>query len=101
MVATGSVNFIEWAFGFGAIIIGFCSVYILLRLNQKLGGKIGVALRYFILGVGANIFAVLWSLFFDHLFVIAGLTFNAHQLFMTFGMIFFILSTYRFSLLVR
>jgi len=101
MMAPVSTNIIELIVGIAATLIGLFAIYLLIKLNRKLGGKIKTALQYFVLGVLANIVAIIWSLFFEHIYVIAGITFNIHQLLMTLGMIFFILSTYRFSSLIQ
>ncbi len=94
-------NYAELAINIAAIVIGFLSMYLLIRLNRQLGGRIQTALWFFVLGVLANVAAILWSLFFEHTYIVANTTFDAHQLLMTIGMIFFILSTRKFSLLIR
>ena len=99
--AIANTNVIELIIDFGAIIIGFGAIYLLIRLNQTLGGKIKSALWFFVLGVLSNVVAILWSLFLDHMYNIGGTMFNIHQFFMTVGMIFFIISTHRFSSLIQ
>ncbi|MDO8575973.1 MAG: hypothetical protein Q7R90_01520 [bacterium] len=82
------------------IVIGLASVYIVTRLNRNLGGKIKSALQFFVWGVVINIIAVVYTTFLSHAVTIGGIELDAHNLLMAFAMIFFILSTYRFSLLV-
>lgn len=83
-----------------AVIIGLVAVISVVRLNQKLGGKIKSALWFFLLGVFINIFAMVWTAFFGHTYTLGTATFDVHDVFMAIGMVFFTLSTYRFSLLV-
>ena len=83
-----------------AVCIGLIAIVLVVRLNQKLGGKIRSALRFFLLGVFTNVFAMLWTAFFGHTYTLGALTFDVHDVFMAIGMIFFIFSAYRFSLLV-
>ena len=82
------------------IIIGLASIYIIIRLNRNLGGKIKSALQYFVWGVAINIVAVVYTTVLSHTLTIGGISVDAHNLLMAFAMIFFILSTYRFSLLI-
>ena len=82
------------------IIIGLASIYIIIRLNRNLGGKIKSALQFFVWGVAINIVAVVYTTFLSHTLTIGGVAIDAHNLLMAFAMVFFILSTYRFSLLV-
>ena len=84
-----------------AIIIGLFAILIVFRLNGRLGGRINIALRYFIAGVLSNIVAIIWSLSFGHDYIWNGFAFDIHQNFMTLGMIFFIISTVQFSKLMR
>ena len=83
-----------------AICIGLIAIIFVVRLNRKLGGKIKSALWFFLLGVFINMFAMLWTAFFGHVYTLGTVTFDVHDVFMAVGMIFFILSAYRFSLLV-
>lgn len=83
-----------------AVIIGLAAIYFVLRLNKSLGGKIKSALRFYILGIFANVFAMIWTAFFGHTYTIGAVTFDIHNVFMAIGMVFFTVSTYRFSLLV-
>lgn len=82
------------------IIIGFIAVYSLIRLNKKLGGKLSSAIRLFNIGMFINISAILWSTFWGHVYTVAGMSFDIHHLLMSVGMIFFIISTHKFSGLV-
>ena len=101
LAANLSVNFVQLVIDIAAILIGFFAIYLLVKVNRKLGGKINTALQFFVWGVLSNIAAILWSLFFEHTYVVAGMAFDIHQLLMTLGMIFFILSTHRFSSLIQ
>ena len=83
-----------------AIFIGLVSIYLIIKLTKNLGGKIKSALQFFILGVSANILAMIWNILFGHTFTISIITVDAHNILMAIGMIFFIISTYRFSLLI-
>ena len=99
--AVGASNSLQLGIDTLAIIIGIFALIIAVRLINKLGGRINQALRYFIAGIICNAAAIVWSLFFGHVYVIGGAYFDVHQNFMTFGMIFFILSTLKFSKLVE
>jgi len=83
-----------------AICIGLVAIILVIRLNRKLGGKINSALWFFSFGVFINMFAMLWTAFLGHTYTLGTMTFDVHNVFMALGMIFFILSAYRFSLLV-
>jgi hypothetical protein len=83
-----------------AVVIGLIAVISVVRLNQKLGGKIKSALWFFLFGVFTNMFAMLWTVFFGHTYSIGAVTFDVHDAFMAIGMVFFSLSAYRFSLMV-
>lgn len=83
-----------------SVFIGLVAVILVVRLNQKLGGKIKSALWFFLSGVFANVFSILVAAFVGHTYVLAGATFDIHDAFMALGMAFFTLSAYRFSLLV-
>jgi len=82
------------------VFIGLVVIILVVRLNQKLGGKIRSALWFLLCGVFANVFAILVAAFIGHTYVLAGATFDIHDAFMALGMAFFTLSAYRFSLLV-
>ncbi len=84
-----------------AVLIGIFAIALVIKLNRQLGGRINQALRYFILGVLCNVLAILWSLFFGHVLVVGGMNLDMHQNLMTLGMLFFIISTARFSKLVQ
>ncbi|MEK7499396.1 MAG: hypothetical protein AAB649_02205 [Patescibacteria group bacterium] len=85
---------------FIAVLFGVVAIYSLIRLNRKLGGKLSAAIRFFNFGMAANVLAVVWSTFWGHLYMIAGVSFDFHHLLMSVGMIFFILSTNKLSGLV-
>ncbi len=91
---------VQGVLDFIAILVGIIAIYSLIRLNQKLGGKLSVAIRFFNLGMAANVLAIFWSTFWGHEYTLAGVTFDVHHLFMTLGMIFFIISTRKLSGLV-
>lgn len=83
-----------------AVIVGFIAVYLLLRLNTRLGGKINAALRFFILGVLSNVLAIVLSELGYHQYAFGTLTIDIHHVLMAIGMIFFVISTRRFSSLI-
>jgi hypothetical protein len=83
-----------------AVVIGLVAVIWIIRLNQKLGGKIKSALWFFLIGVFTNVFAIMWTEIFGHTYSIGLITVDVHDAFMAIGMVFFSLSAYRFSLLV-
>lgn len=83
-----------------AVIIGVVAVYLLIRLNRRLGGKLNIALRLFVGGVISNTVAIIWTLSGGPMFSVGGALFDVHHLLMTLGMIFFIFSVHRFSSLV-
>lgn len=84
-----------------AVIIGLAAVIVAIGLVRKLGGRINLAIRYFILGIVCNATAIGWSIFFDHIYVIGGSAIDVHQNLMTLGMIFFIVSTFKFYKIIR
>lgn len=86
---------------FIAILVGVIAIYYLTRLNQKLGGKLSGAIMYFNLGMAANVLAISWSIFWGHIYTIAGAGLDMHHVLMSIGMIFFILSTRKLSGLVK
>lgn len=81
------------------VSIGLVVVLFVILLNRKLGGKIKLALWFFLFGVFADMAAIL-SEFFGHTYTLGGVTFDVHVFFMAVGMVFFAISAYRFSLLV-
>ena len=83
-----------------AVVIGIIAIYSLIRLNKKLGGKLSSAIRFFNLGMAANVLAIIWSTFWGHTYTIAGATFDLHHLLMSLGMILFIISARKLSGLV-
>ncbi len=84
-----------------SILIGIFAFILAIRLIRKLGGSINQALKFFIAGVVCNAVAIGWSMAFEHGYVLGGMYIDIHQNLMTLGMIFFIISTFRFSKLVR
>ncbi len=97
----GYVIGVQGVVDFIAIMVGIIAIYSLIRLNEKLGGKLSGAIRFFNLGMAANVLAILWSAFLGHMFIIAGMEVDAHHFLMSIGMIFFILSTRKLSGLVQ
>ena len=97
----GSHSTFQLSIDFLAVFIGLFAIVMVIKLNHKLGGRIHRALRYFILGVLSNVLAIVWSLSFGHLYTIGGFSLDMHQNLMTIGMVFFIISTVRFSKLVQ
>ncbi|OGI95372.1 hypothetical protein A2917_02285 [Candidatus Nomurabacteria bacterium RIFCSPLOWO2_01_FULL_42_17] len=83
-----------------AILVGIVAIYSLLRLNKSLGGKLSSAIRFFNLGMAANVVAIIWSTFYGHMYIVAGATLDIHHLLMSVGMIFFVISTRKLSGLV-
>lgn len=84
-----------------AVVIGLVAITLVIRLNRQLGGKIRSALWYFLLGIFVNLFAMVYTLFFGHVYAIGKLSVDVHDLFMALGMVFFILSAYQFSRLIQ
>ena len=101
----GSVTSISSSLQFGidivSIIIGVVAFFMAVRLVRGLGGRISRAIKYFIVGIVCNAAAIAWSLFLDHGYVLGGMYLDIHQNLMTLGMIFFIISTFRFSKLAQ
>src|SRR3989338_6633125 len=103
MVDTAAGASITLQFGINtmAVTVAIFAVIMASRLIHKLGGRINQAIRYFILGILCNAVAISWSLFFGHLYVLGGALFDVHQNFMSLGMVFFIISTLKFSRLIQ
>lgn len=83
-----------------AFLVGLFALMLILRLNRRMGGKIKPALWYFGLGIFANLAAMFYTEVFGHTYTFGTVTFDVHTVFMTIGMIFFVLSAYNFSKLV-
>ncbi len=92
-----STNIFQGSLDAFAVAIGLVAIYLLIKLNRKLGGKLSGALRLFNLGMAANVVAITWSSFSGHVYVVGGIPIDIHHFFMTLGMIFFIIATNRFS----
>lgn len=99
--SSGGINVIQLIMDAVAIGTGLITVFFLLRLNLRIGGKINSALWFFIWGMMANTSAILWSTFFVHVYTFNGLEFDMHHFLMTLGMMFFIVSTSRFFSIVK
>ncbi len=91
---------VQGVLDFFAILLGVIAIYSLIRLNKKLGGKLSSAVKFFNLGMTANVLAIVWSTFFGHMYNVTGQTFDIHHFLMTVGMILFIISTRKLSGLV-
>ncbi|OGI68675.1 hypothetical protein A3A05_03245 [Candidatus Nomurabacteria bacterium RIFCSPLOWO2_01_FULL_41_12] len=98
-VASSTLQF-QNILDFIAVLAGIIAIYYLIHLNKKLGGKLSAAIRFFNLGMVANVLAIAWSTFWGHLYVVAGASLDIHHLLMSLGMIFFILSIHKLSGLV-
>ena len=93
---------IQILFDVVAALAGIIAIYHLVCLNRKLGGKLSDALRFFNLGVLANVLSIVWSTFSSHaIYTLGTITFDVHHVLMSLGMIFFIISTHKFSSLVK
>ena len=82
------------------IAVGLITVYLLVGINRRMGGKINSALRLFIAGALVNTIAIVWSSFVGHIATIGGVQFDIHHVLMTVGMVFFSFSAHRFSSLI-
>jgi len=104
MVAPATADMTMTSFDIGvdvlAVLIALVAIILVIRLNSKLGGKLRSALRYFVLGILVNAFAMVWTAFFGHTYTLGTVTFDVHNTFMAIGMVLFSLSAYRFSLLI-
>lgn len=100
-MTVGASNAFQIAINVGAMVVGLLAVVWVFKLNRTLGGRVSQALRFFIAGILCNVAAIGWSLFFEHAYVIGNMEVDVHQNLMTVGMIFFILSTARFSKLIN
>lgn len=79
------------------VIIGFISIYIMFSLRAKLGGRVGGILNVVIWGVLFNTLALLWSFVFDLGLLPSFIPdIDLHHLFMTIGMILFVVATKKF-----
>ncbi len=100
-MAVGVSNTIQILINLSAVAVGLLAVVWVLKLNRRFGGRVNQALRFFIAGILCNVFAIGWSLFFEHAYVVGSMALDVHQNLMTLGMIFFIFSTARFSKLIN
>ena len=80
-----------------SILVGIIVIYLLVEMNQLIGGLFRSALNYFIVGVCFDIVAIGWSIIFGHRALVAG---SVHDLLMALGMLFITISVYKFALLV-
>lgn len=115
---------LELAIDIVATILGFISIFLLVRLNRNLGGKMNTAVRLFIGGIVFMVLAFAWTMVFGHVGVeltVGGMGamegmegmgaggmqadgdryVDAHHILMAIGMIFLILSSRKFSSLVN
>ena len=99
--ATSASSGLQFGINMVAIIIAVFAVIMAVRLVSKSGGRINRAIRYFILGVACNALAIGWSLFLGHVYLFGNVCFDIHQNFMSLGMLFFIISTFKFSRLTQ
>jgi hypothetical protein len=84
-----------------AVVVGIIAILLVSNMNRQFGGRIRGALWLFLCGVAVNMLAMLYTLFLGHVFMFPdGVSFDVHNAFMAVGMLFFIISTYRFSLLI-
>lgn len=101
-IATGGAsNTFQIVINMIAIVVGLLAVVWVFHLNRTLGGRVRQALWFFIAGILCNVVAVGWSLFLEHDFIFRNIAIDIHQNLMTAGMIFFIISTARFSKLIN
>ena len=84
-----------------AITVAVFAAIMAFRLVHKLGGRINQAIRYFILGIACNASAIVWSIFSGHIYLFGDVYFDIHQNLMSLGMVFFIISTLKFSRLIQ
>lgn len=85
-----------------AVLAGIVAIYHLVCLNRKLGGKLSGALKFFNFGVLANVLSIAWSTLWSHtIYTFGAITFDIHHVLMSLGMVFFIISTHKFSSLVQ
>lgn len=99
--AASAENGIQLGIDIAALFIGIFAVVIILKVNRVLGGRINQALRYFIAGIVCNLLAIVWSLVFVHTYLVGGFHIDIHQNLMSVGLIFFIISTIKFSKLLQ
>lgn len=102
VLATGNAISAQIFFDVIAVLAGIVAIYHLVCLNRKLGGKLSGALKFFNLGVLSNVLSIAWSTFSSHaIYIIGTVTFDIHHVFMSLGMVFFIISTHKFSSLIQ
>ncbi|MCR4311087.1 MAG: hypothetical protein NUV54_00745 [Candidatus Taylorbacteria bacterium] len=97
----GNSNLLQHSINTVALVVAFLAVVVAIRMAGAMGGRIRKAIFYFILGIVANALAVFWTLFFAHQYLVWGVYLDVHQNLMSLGMIFFVISTYKFSKLVQ
>lgn len=102
VLASGGMIPAQTFFDVVAVLAGIVAIYHLVSLNRKLGGKLSGALKFFNLGVLSNVLSITWSTFVGHaIYTLGTVMFDIHHVFMSLGMVFFIVSTHKFSSLVQ
>lgn len=83
------------------VIVGLISVVKMMNLNQTLGGRMRGAISLVVGGVALNILAFAWTVVFIRLKLLPAPALDMHHLFMTIGMVLFVLAAYKFSTLMK
>ncbi|MEK7074207.1 MAG: hypothetical protein AAB968_00410 [Patescibacteria group bacterium] len=83
------------------IITGIVAIITVNNLNKVLAGKLSSALKVFMWGIVFMILAFLYTVVFTRLMLLPKPAVDIHHLFMTLGMIFFIMSAKKFANLAR
>lgn len=83
------------------IAVGVIAIVAIVGKRAVLGGRVGQALNLFVFGLAFMILAFTWTLIFVRFALVFPPPFNAHHLFMTLGMIFFVLSAWKLTSLIQ
>ncbi len=91
----------ELIIDFIGVLVAVVSILMLFELKNKIGGNVGSALNFIMIGVLFNTGALVWTIIFTRLALFPKPAIDIHHLFMTIGTGFFVFAAIKFSRLHR
>jgi len=81
------------------MLVGIVSILIILNLSKKISGDVGKALNLIAFGITFMLLALLETIIFGRLIILQALkpSVDVHHLFMTVGMVFFVVAAKQFA----
>jgi|GEM_PF-1920936 len=97
----GALFSLQW--GIDVLMLGFgtWAIFLIVRINRTLKGKVRQALRYFMVGIALSLLAVISSLSSYHTLALGSATIEIHRTLMAAGFVCFVMSVMRFSKLLE